>query len=752
MKSIFHSVLLLFCLGFQLNAQVNPLDSTKLINFYNQLNPEAQQYLQWDTTDSVSEWPGVTLEDIIDVGNRVVALDLSDSGIEGVLPSLADTLTFLDTLICSNNAIDFIAGLPSGLSVLDLSNNFLEDLPTSLFALTSLALENNRLTFEDLDNIILGGEIDILQFTYSPQGPLGQGSNYTYPDGSVELNVYDVEFPSPFNLYEWTKDTFLVNMGDKNYVIASPEFMDGGRYILSVTNGNFPDLTLEGYVDLYVVQPQNMPDTSTLMIQADPTEQGAIQSLMEQRGWEVEKECWCTDGENARLRLYRGTNINSIFTELNALVPNRRSRIDTDTTEFNFFLIHDPDTSSSSTIIDCTSDIVFPPMDIISGDKVKIGYVDSGFDPEHNQYANSIYINPSPATDGNCSPNDEMGLDFVNSTPVIVDNDGHGTHGMGITTYNLPDGVSFEVLNLKVFDSTGILFDLICAVQYAVDMEVEVINISMGYYAPEASDILYGALKRAQDAGILVVVSAGNDGWDVSELENRQQRWPGNFKYPAISDTTYATLDNLIVVGALNTSLDSIASFSNYGPYVDVLAPGTGIRSTLPNGEYGIYSGTSMATSFVSRLVGIIKAKAPEVTYQEIITCIRDNVENIEDDGRVAWGGKVNFEATLICLNIEVEGGFTQQTSRPSTVSVYPNPFSEVTNIILDNGNILFQNVSFTVTTMYGVPVYMENCNTNALQWDGTYSNGGGKVPLGLYFLNIRVGGNSPHIIPILRL
>ena len=159
-----------------------------------------------------------------------------------------------------------------------------------------------------------------------------------------------------------------------------------------------------------------------------------------------------------------------------------------------------------------------------------------------------------------------------------------------------------------------------------------------------------------------------------------------------------------------------------------------------------------MATSFVSRLIGIIKARAPEVTYQQIIACIRDNVEDIEDDGNIAWGGKVDFEATLACLGIQVEGGFTEQTSRPSTVSVYPNPFSDVTNIILDDGDILFQNVYFTVTTMYGDVVYTETCNTNALQWNGTYSNGGGLVPTGLYFLNIRVEGNSPHIIPILRL
>ena len=548
MKSHLYAVLLLICLGFQLNGQVNPQDSIELLSFYNQLNLEARQCLQWDTTENVDTWAGVTVAEVIEEeeeeDNRVVALDLSDKAIQGTLPNLANggPLFYLDTLICSNNEIDALLGLPFNVSVLDLSNNDLDELPSPPLGLNSLALENNRLAFEDLESFIIGSELPVSQSTYSPQAPLGQGSNYVPVGGSVELDVYDVEFPSSFNAYEWSREGMAISL-DKTYVIDDALSMDEGIYNLSVTNGNLPGLTLEGYVDLYVVQPQNMPDTSTVMIQAAPD----VQALMEERGWEIEKECWCTDGKNARLRLYRGANINNILTELNALVPNRRSKIDTDTTEFNFFLIHNPDTSSSSTI-DCASDIVLPQMDN-GGDNVRVGHIDSGYDPEHNQYANSIYVNPSPVADGNCFPDDDQGYDFVNSTPVIVDNDGHGTHGMGITTYNLPDGVSFEVLNLKVFDSTGILFDLICAVQYAVDMEVDVINISMGYYSPDVSDIFYTALKRAQDAGIVVVASAGNDGWDVSDLEDRQQRWPGNFKHPVISDTSYATLDNLIVVG-----------------------------------------------------------------------------------------------------------------------------------------------------------------------------------------------------------
>ena len=107
------------------------------------------------------------------------------------------------------------------------------------------------------------------------------------------------------------------------------------------------------------------------------------------------------------------------------------------------------------------------------------------------------------------------------------------------------------------------------------------------------------AIQAANNAGILVVTAAGNNGTNNDAVA----QYPANYNSP-----------NVISVAA-STQNGQLASFSNYGATtVDIAAPGVSIHSTMPNNTYAIYSGTSMAAPHVSAVAALAWALDPNAT------------------------------------------------------------------------------------------------------------------------------------------
>lgn len=752
MKPILFYALLL-CLAFLLapltaaaQTAVDEADSLALLSIYADLNPEARQSLQWNTANPVQSWDGVLLG--AEGSGFVEGLDLSNRNIKGAFPNQIIQLNTLLFFSCANNQITSLPDLPTTLSEVYINNNNLTTLPfidliETFFQLIVLDCSSNELTFEDLSQFI-DDEFIAGRVVYAPQKRLGDYTNHTYPGRELSLNLYPTDTPPLFNNeYVWEVDGELLAM-TSTLQLTDLTLQDAGIYELQVTNPAFSNLTLEGSTNL-IVREELLIDTSTLIIQAPEDDMERIDSIMNELGAQIDRECWCTDDE-ARLRLYQISDLERALIEINRLVVGSKSKIKTDTVEYNYRLVHNPTPSNEPpSSIGCIADQTGQP----AANRVVLALIDSGSDPNHPAHLDGFATNPSPNTDGNCFAGDVAGWDFPNSTPIIIDYDGHGTHSMYIIRQNLPTGTSIDVMDLKVFhNGSGVLFDLICAIHYAVDMGVDVMNVSLGYYSPESSSILYTALERAQEAGIVVLLSAGNDGLNTSDLAGGFERWPGKFKYPGQLDTLYQPLDNIVIVGALSDTLENIASYSNYGPEVDLLAPGTNIRGALPGGEFGRLSGTSMSTSALSRAVAIALAKAPEKSYQDIIDCLKGSTMPIENDGGVAWGGKLDENVLAACLGIEDD---IVVQDRPAPIRIFPNPFNEEVNVMLEDGSRVFQDVRFTITTMYDEVVYHETCSANLLKWNGR-DNNGAVVPSGIYFLRIQVPDTRPYIVPVLRL
>lgn len=184
--------------------------------------------------------------------------------------------------------------------------------------------------------------------------------------------------------------------------------------------------------------------------------------------------------------------------------------------------------------------------------------------------------------------------DIVNDDGTVRDLSGHGTHVAGIVAARTDNrkGVAggcpnCKLLVAKVFDgkNTGTVARFAEGIRWSADHGAEVINLS--FVHPLPSTVEKNAIDYARNKGAVVVAAAGNK--DTNDPT-----------YPAASP-------GVIAVAATNKD-DKRASFSNYGNWVDVAAPGVKILSTIPRG-YASWSGTSMATPHVSALAALLASQ-----------------------------------------------------------------------------------------------------------------------------------------------
>ncbi|MCC2678028.1 MAG: Serine protease/subtilase [Pseudobdellovibrio sp.] len=247
--------------------------------------------------------------------------------------------------------------------------------------------------------------------------------------------------------------------------------------------------------------------------------------------------------------------------------------------------------------------------------EVIVAIIDTGIDINHEDLKGNLWVNQGEsgkdakgkdkATNGidddqNGFIDDVNGWNFVSNNPRLTDNHGHGTHIAGIVGAEAANGKGISGISpkvslmiLKYYDpkvpNTDNLKNTVASIQYAVKMGAHIINYSGG--GIEYSQEEFEAVQAAEKKGILFVAAAGN------ERSNSDQ----NHYYPA----DYP-LKNIISVTAIDPTTEVLSS-SNYGVQtVDIAAPGQNILSCLPNNSYGLMTGTSQATAFVTGAATLI--------------------------------------------------------------------------------------------------------------------------------------------------
>lgn len=234
---------------------------------------------------------------------------------------------------------------------------------------------------------------------------------------------------------------------------------------------------------------------------------------------------------------------------------------------------------------------------------VKVAILDSGIDPEHVGLAGFIDGSLGRNFTDKGSPND------------YFDSEGHGTHVAGvISSSGTTSGIMKQstIVPLKVLDEfgKGNTFDLEKALLYSIELDVDIVNMSLG--GPNKSSSLERTIQLAHDRGIIMVASAGNDG-------------KGELYYPA-------RFDPVISVGSVNSS-GRRSFFSNYGQGLDIMAPGENIYSTLPRNRYGFKSGTSSSAPHVSGIIGLAKSLSPNLSSEDVRSMLRRDSNFTEEYG-----------------------------------------------------------------------------------------------------------------------
>ncbi|MCP4978258.1 MAG: S8 family serine peptidase [Maribacter sp.] len=156
--------------------------------------------------------------------------------------------------------------------------------------------------------------------------------------------------------------------------------------------------------------------------------------------------------------------------------------------------------------------------------------------------------------------------------------------------------------------------DLANAIRYAVDNGAKIINMSGGKYYTENKELLFSALKYAENKGILFVTSSGNDGRDIDK--------PVNTMHLIDKLSEKDTVENLIRVSAITKHLDSnlFDSRNNYGKEsVDLFAPGVEIMTTDTSVlGYINTSGSSLSAAITSGVAALLMSHYPNLSYKEI--------------------------------------------------------------------------------------------------------------------------------------
>ncbi|HLN19068.1 MAG TPA: S8 family serine peptidase [Patescibacteria group bacterium] len=231
-----------------------------------------------------------------------------------------------------------------------------------------------------------------------------------------------------------------------------------------------------------------------------------------------------------------------------------------------------------------------------------IAVIDTGVDYNHPELAGRVVL----------------GHDYANNDDDPMDDHGHGTHCAGIAAATANNGAGSagissksRILAIKALDKNGSgnLSSIISAIYDAAD-NPEVKVISMSFATAMGLPHFHDAIDYAASKGKFMVAASGNSNDNY-------------YVFPAL----WMSYQPYGLAVAANKEDNCKASFSSYGGWVNISAPGLGIFSTLPNNSYGSWSGTSMATPFTAGVAARIMAVNSALSVQDVRNIILNNTD-----------------------------------------------------------------------------------------------------------------------------
>lgn len=295
-----------------------------------------------------------------------------------------------------------------------------------------------------------------------------------------------------------------------------------------------------------------------------------------------------------------------------------------------------------------------------AGEGTVVAVIDTGVDYNHEDLQDNIWTNSAEVSgttgaddDNNGYVDDVHGINLIDPNETPMDDHGHGTHVAGIIDMenNNVGGVGIayksKIMPIKAGGSDGTFYssDIAKGIEYAYKNGADVINMSFGSYAHSA--LIENALQDAFNSCVLVA-AAGNDRIPTADCPlGGQNMYPASYSY---------------VIGVMAyDEANSFASFSNwdYKPNAnaeyEVVAPGVSVYSTLPNGRYASWNGTSMAAPMASAEAAILRSSLKDKdTYSsryimgQLVGATEDTITYYNEDVKKTYNyKKLSLTASL---------------------------------------------------------------------------------------------------------
>ncbi len=230
------------------------------------------------------------------------------------------------------------------------------------------------------------------------------------------------------------------------------------------------------------------------------------------------------------------------------------------------------------------------------------------------------------------------GYNFVSNNTNTTDDNGHGTAVAGFTSASTNNGVGMaavswanSVLPVKVLgaDGSGTYSGISNGITWAADKGARIINLSLG--GTSSSRTLQDAVNYAWKKNVILIAAAGNNGNNTAV-------------YPA-------ACTNVVAVSATNSS-DGRPSWSNYGSYVDVSAPGVSVLSLSGASGYANWNGTSFSSPVTSGVVALMASANTSLSNAGIVDALLKHSDDIGAAGYDVYfgNGRVNARRAVAAV------------------------------------------------------------------------------------------------------
>ena len=339
---------------------------------------------------------------------------------------------------------------------------------------------------------------------------------------------------------------------------------------------------------------------------------------------------------------------------------------------------------------------------------ITIAFVDSGVDPTHEDLASKLV----------------PGWNFLTGSSNTADDQGHGTETAGSAAAATNNGVGVAaagwlntIMPLEIVDSTGSAStsNVASAITYAADHGARIVNISLA--GPSDSSAMESAISYAWNKNTVVFASAGN--------------------YSTSAPYYPAACTNAVAVSATDPN-DNLSSYSNFGNWITLSAPGDSILSTINGGGYGYVSGTSFSSPIAASVAALVLSVRPSLSASALVSLLEQNSDDLGAPGydtSFGWGRVNAYKAVSAASSITVD-------TTPPVVSI-TSPTSGATVA----GTVSVLGTATDDVSVANIQFYVDNqLVSSTASSPFTFSWSSTSVPNGTHTLTVKASDPASNV------